>query len=266
MECNPSTSPLEQLLFLSTFSVLGQLVYQSEPTELATRPRVVSRWQPVWGIKATSRDVDFVQEVFVLEGQLRAALRTETPRAFRSRTKPRGLTAHEPELRPRYAEPRDERSAGGSTTDRTMAICLMEGSTRCLITDPSAKASALEHSITCRFVFLHQLPAFSDRRHFDFPKSISLWLDQPIGSTDDEDAIFAGAAALGARPVKDDGITFFPRTSPARVSAFPPARRLPYAWPPTRDDRKGPRAGPSGRRKTDPSRACALWRRRPALS
>jgi hypothetical protein len=104
----------------------------------------------------------------VLEGQLGAALWTETPRALRGRSEPRGLTAHKPELRPSYAEPRDERSASGSTTDRTMAVCLMKGCARCLITDPSAKASALEHSITCRFPFLDDRSAFADRSHADY--------------------------------------------------------------------------------------------------
>jgi hypothetical protein len=48
--------------------VLGQLIGQFDPAELATRVRVVARWQPFWLVKGACRDVDFVQEVFVLEG------------------------------------------------------------------------------------------------------------------------------------------------------------------------------------------------------
>jgi hypothetical protein len=131
--------------------VLGQLIGQFDPTELATHVRVIPRRQPVWVIEATSRDVDFVQEVFVLEGQLRAALRTETPRALRSRSKPRWLTAHEPELRPRHAEPRHERSASGSAANRAVAVCLMKGCPCRLVPDPPAIASPIQHSITRRF-------------------------------------------------------------------------------------------------------------------
>jgi hypothetical protein len=108
---------------------------------------VVPRRQPLWVIKAARCDVDFVQEIFMLKDQLRATPRTETPRALRSRLKPRRFTAHEPKLRPKHAEPRDERGAGGSTTDRAMAVCLIKGPARCLITDPTAKASALQHCI-----------------------------------------------------------------------------------------------------------------------
>ena len=124
-----------------------QLIGQFDPAELATRVCVVPRRHPLWFIKAARRDVDFIQEVFMLKGHLRPTPRTETPRALRSRPKPRRLTAHEPELRPRHAEPRDERGAGGSTTDRAMAVCLIKGPARCLITDPTAKASALQHCI-----------------------------------------------------------------------------------------------------------------------
>ena len=135
-------------LFLPTFFVFGQLIGEFDPTELAARPCVVPWRQPVWFIKAARRDVDFVKEVFVLEGQLRAALRTETPRAFCRRPKPGGLTAHKPELSPRHAEPRDERSARGSTADRAVAVCLMKGRAGCLVTDPPAKASAFQHCIS----------------------------------------------------------------------------------------------------------------------
>jgi hypothetical protein len=104
--------------------------------------------QPVWFIKAARRDVDFIKEVVVLEGQLCAALWTETPRALCRRPKPGGLTADKPELSPRHAEPRDERSAGGSTADRAVAVCLMKGRAACLVTDPPAKASAFQHCIS----------------------------------------------------------------------------------------------------------------------
>jgi hypothetical protein len=101
----------------------------------------------VWGIKAAGCNVDFARQVLVLEGQLGAALRTETPRSLRSRPEPRGLTAHKPELRPRNAEPRDERSASGSTADRTMAVGLVKGPPVRLVTDLPAITSALKHRI-----------------------------------------------------------------------------------------------------------------------
>lgn len=108
---------------------------------------VVPRRQLVRVIKATRRDVDFVRKSFMLKGQLRAAPRTKTPRALRSRLEPRRLTAHEPELGARHAKPRDERSATGSTTYRAMAVRLIKGRGCGLITDPTTKASTLQHCI-----------------------------------------------------------------------------------------------------------------------
>jgi hypothetical protein len=137
-----------RLWFRPTFLVLRQLIGQSEPIELAAHVCVVLGRELVWSIKATRRDVDLVLEVLVLESQLRAALRTETPRAFYGGPEPRGLTTDDSELRASHAEPRDQGSASGSTTDRTMAVRFVKGSARCLVTDPSAKTSALEHSIT----------------------------------------------------------------------------------------------------------------------
>jgi hypothetical protein len=155
--------------------VLGELI-QFDPTELATRACVIPRRQPVWVIKATCRDIDLIWEVLVLEGQLRAALQAETPRALHRRPKPRSLTANEPELRSRHAEPRDERRASGSTTDRAMAVCFMKCRARCLITNPPTKASALQHSNHLSFVVQDWL-AFICSRLFDSPNAISLWLD-----------------------------------------------------------------------------------------
>src|SRR5215467_1058893 len=100
---------------------------------------------------------------FVLEVQLSAALEHKNFAC----PKPRGFAAYDSEVRPNHAEPRDERSAGGSATDRAMTFYLIEGSTHCFRTDLSAKASALEHSITCRFAFLRDWLAFSDCRLFD---------------------------------------------------------------------------------------------------
>jgi hypothetical protein len=137
-----------RLTLFPILAVFGQMIGQFDPADLASGPCVVPRRRRVWHIKAARRDVDFVQEVFVLKGQLRAALRTETARAFRRRPKAGGLTGGEPELRPRHTEPCDERSASRSTTDRAMAVCFMKGRTRCLITDSPAKASALQHCIS----------------------------------------------------------------------------------------------------------------------
>src|SRR4030095_9843670 len=125
-----------------------QLIGQFDPAELATRVCVVPRRHPLWFIKAARRDVDFAQEIFMLKGHLRPTPRTETPGALRSRPKLRRLTAHEPELRPRHAEPRDERSASGSTTDGARVACLIKGRRRFLITNPTAKASTLQHFIS----------------------------------------------------------------------------------------------------------------------
>ena len=140
---------------IAAFSIFGQRIRKFHPIELATGPRVVFRRQTVGVVEATSRDVDFVREIFVLKSQLRAALRTETARALRRRSKPRRVANDDSELRPRHAEPRYERCAGGSTTDRTMAVRLMKRRARRLITNPSAKASALKHSIARLSVFLH---------------------------------------------------------------------------------------------------------------
>src|SRR5262249_49564511 len=99
-------------------------------------------WQhPLGFFKAAGRDIDFVQKIFMLKGQLRATPRTEAPRTLRGRLKPGRLAAHEPKLRSRHAEPRDERSPGGSPADRAMAVRLIKGCGPCLITDPTAKAS-----------------------------------------------------------------------------------------------------------------------------
>src|SRR5262247_4063973 len=102
---------------------------------------MVLRRHPLRIIKVAGRDIDFVQKIFLLKGQLRATPRTKTPRALRGRLKPGRLPAHEPKLRSRHAEPRDERSPRGSTADRAMAVRLIKLSGRCLITDPTAKAS-----------------------------------------------------------------------------------------------------------------------------
>src|SRR5262245_52583410 len=92
-------------------------------------------------IKPAGRDIDFVHKTFRVKGQLRATPRTKTPRALRGRLKPGRLAANEPKLRPRHAEPRDERSPGDSPADRAMAVRLIKGCGPCLITDPTAKAS-----------------------------------------------------------------------------------------------------------------------------
>jgi len=142
----------------------GQSIGQFDPAELVIHVCMVLGREFVWGIKAASRNVDFVQEVFVLEGQLCAALRTDAPRSFRSRPEPRGLTAHEPELRSRNAEPRDERSAGGSTADRAMAVGLVKGCPVCLVTDLRAITSAPKHCICLpKGLIRHEAPVASSR-------------------------------------------------------------------------------------------------------
>src|SRR5262245_41444294 len=102
---------------------------------------MVLRRHPLRIIKAAGRASGIVPKTFVLKGQLRDPPRTETPRTLRGRLKPRRLAAHEPKLRSRHAEPRDERSPGGSPADRAMAVRLIKGCGPCLITDPTAKAS-----------------------------------------------------------------------------------------------------------------------------
>jgi hypothetical protein len=51
------------------------------------------------------------------------------------------LTANEPELRARHAEPRDERSFARSTADQAMAVCFMKRSAQCLVTNSATKTS-----------------------------------------------------------------------------------------------------------------------------
>ncbi len=133
------------LPFLPAFLVPAKSVGQLDPRKLAARVNVISRRQRIWVIKAARRHVDLVQVVFVLEGQLGAAPGTKTPPGLRGRTKPGGLAGHQPELRPSHAEPRDERSAGSSTTDRAVTVCLIKGRTRRLIAELPAKASTLKH-------------------------------------------------------------------------------------------------------------------------
>ena len=65
------------------FLVLGKLIVQSDPMQLAACSGVINRRQPVWVIKATGGDVDLIGVVLVPESQLRTTLRTETARALR---------------------------------------------------------------------------------------------------------------------------------------------------------------------------------------
>src|SRR5262245_15458245 len=102
---------------------------------------MVLRRHPLRIIKAAGRDIDFVQKIFMLKGQLRATPRTKTPRGLRSRLEPGRLAGQEPKLTPRHAKPRDKRCSSGSSTNRAMAVGLIKGCGRCLITDPTAKAS-----------------------------------------------------------------------------------------------------------------------------
>jgi hypothetical protein len=48
--------------------MLGELIGQFDPGKLATHICVVPRRQPVRVVKTATRDVDFVPEIFVLEG------------------------------------------------------------------------------------------------------------------------------------------------------------------------------------------------------
>src|SRR5215475_9867733 len=118
-----------------------RVVDQDSLTQLSSLLVWVSRRRPLWIINVAGRDIDFVQKIFMLKGQLRATPRTKTPRALRGRLKPGRLAANEPKLRPRHAEPRDERSPGDSPADRAMAVRLIKGCGPCLITDPTAKTS-----------------------------------------------------------------------------------------------------------------------------
>jgi len=48
--------------------VFRQLICQFDPNELAAYMSVVLRRELVWGIETASGDVDFLREIFVLEG------------------------------------------------------------------------------------------------------------------------------------------------------------------------------------------------------
>ena len=117
------------------------MIGKFDPTELATHVSVIERRQPVRVIQAARYHIDLIWEVYILEGQLCAALRTETPRALRSGAKLSRLTTNEPELRARHAEPRDERSFARSTADRAMAVCFMKRSAQRLVTNSATKTS-----------------------------------------------------------------------------------------------------------------------------
>jgi hypothetical protein len=191
-----------------------------DPRKLAARVNVISRRQHIRVIKAARRDVDLLQEVFVLEGQLGAAPGTKTPPGLRSRTKPGGLAGHQPELRPSHAEPRDERSAGRSTTDRAVTVCLTKGRTRRLITDLTAKASALKHRISLLAVLgsnglEHELFALV-RQFLDHAGKQGLNANNHLG--------FPRSRTRRAR--KGHNKFLAPARNPSYVSASAPTRKL----------------------------------------
>src|SRR5262249_25594660 len=61
------------------------------------------------------------------------------------RSEVRRITLHESKLGRPYAEPGDKRRAGSAPADGAMAIRFVERAARHLVTNPPAKASALQH-------------------------------------------------------------------------------------------------------------------------
>src|SRR5262249_57447646 len=93
------------LLFLPILLVLRQLICQFDPSEFAAHVCVVL-WRELFrSVETASRDVDFIREVFVLKGQVRAALWTETPRALPARLKPHRLPPQRAALPPHPPQP-----------------------------------------------------------------------------------------------------------------------------------------------------------------
>ena len=115
------------------------MIGKFDPTELATHVSVIERRQPVRVIQAARYHIDLIWEVYILEGQLCTAPRTETPRALRSPSKLSRLTANVPQLRAKHAEPSDERSSARSAADRAMAVCFMKRSAQRLVTNSATK-------------------------------------------------------------------------------------------------------------------------------
>src|SRR5262249_31209515 len=107
--------------------------------------RVVARRHGVWMIEAAGRDVDLIGMGIALKRELGDAMGTEAAGCLAARAEARRSPLHESKLRGPDGEPRDKRRAGRAPADGAMAVRFMERAARHLVTNPAAKASALQH-------------------------------------------------------------------------------------------------------------------------
>src|SRR5262249_35327512 len=106
---------------------------------------VVARRNGFVMIEAAGRDVDLIGMVIGLKRQLGAAMGTEAAASLAARSEVRRITLYESKLGRSYAEPGDKRRARSAPADGAMAIRFVERAARHLVTNPPAKASALQH-------------------------------------------------------------------------------------------------------------------------
>src|SRR4029450_10640638 len=95
--------------------------------------------------RAACGDVDLFGMIIGLKRQLGAAMGTEAAGCLPARAEARRMTLQQSKLGLPDAEPGDKRRAGGPPAHRAMAIGFVERAARHLVTNPPAKASALQH-------------------------------------------------------------------------------------------------------------------------
>src|SRR5262245_33602382 len=106
---------------------------------------VVARRHGFGIIEAAGRDVDLIGMVTGLKRELGAAMGTEAAGSRAARLEARRIPLHDSKLGGPDAEPGDKWRAGRAPAAGAMTIRLMERAARHLVTNPAAKASALQH-------------------------------------------------------------------------------------------------------------------------
>ena len=128
--------------------ILGQPVGKMNPGQLSAHVRVIA-WRHRLGVIETARrDVDRVGTVVALKRQLGAAMATEAADCVHARPKARWSAGRQSKLGRPDAEPSDKRRPSRAPTDGTVAIRFIERNAGHLVTDPAAKASALQISVS----------------------------------------------------------------------------------------------------------------------
>src|SRR3954465_4437517 len=125
--------------------ILGQPVGKMNPGQLSAHVRVIA-WRHRLGVIETARrDVDRVGTPVALKRQLGAAMATEAADCVHARPKARWSAGRQSKLGRPDAQPSDKRRPSRAPTDGTVAIRFIERNAGHLVTDPAAKASALQH-------------------------------------------------------------------------------------------------------------------------